>query len=171
LTDLHRALARQAAGGAFAAVVTTNYDDLLERALAEAEVRFVFQSLEDNAVVVDPKADVRLLKLHGSRDDWRHAVLSGRAYATFGRRYPFLEKQLALVLRRHPVLFVGCSLRDPRILDWLAALVDADAERLKPWRALMTQPEWDEALAASDALRRGHLRPLVLEDHDQLTRL
>ncbi len=37
LTDLHRALARQAAAGAFAAIVTTNYDDLVERALGEAE--------------------------------------------------------------------------------------------------------------------------------------
>ena len=34
-------------------------------------------SLPSNAVVVDPESDVRLLKLHGSRDDWRHAVLSG----------------------------------------------------------------------------------------------
>lgn len=81
-TELHRALARKAAD--FAAIVTTNYDDLLERALGEAEARFVFQTLEDNAVVVDPQADVRLLKLHGSRGDWRRAVLSGQAYADRG---------------------------------------------------------------------------------------
>lgn len=129
--DLHRSLARQAATGAFAALVTTNYDDLLERALGEAEARYVFQTLEDNAVVVDPEADVRLLKLHGSRDDWRNAVLSGEAYAAFGPRYPFLEEQLDVLLRRHPVLFVGCSLQDRRILDWLAGL--DERRRSTPW--------------------------------------
>ena len=176
ITELHRALARQAADGAFAAIVTTNYDDLLERALPEAEARFVFQTLEDNAVVVDPDADVRLLKLHGSRDDWRRVVLSGQAYATFGARYPFLEKQLDVLLRSHPVLFVGCSLQDPRILDWLAALDDDAAVLLKPWRALMTRDDWDAALAMSDArtpspLRRARLRPLLLDHHGQLTDL
>jgi len=47
----------------------------------------------------------------------------------------------------------------------------AEAERLKEWRALMTQREWDEALPASDALRRGNVRPLVLADHSQSIRL
>lgn len=83
LSALHRAIARRAAGSAFAAIVTTNYDDLLECALGEAGVRFVHQSLEDNAVVVDPEADVRLLKLHGSRDAWRSVILSGDSYSRF----------------------------------------------------------------------------------------
>jgi len=172
LTDLHRALARRAAEGAFAAIVTTNYDDLLERALGEEEVRFIFQSLEENAAVTDADSDLRLLKLHGSRADWQRTVLSGDAYTEFGPRYPFLQEQLDQLLRHHRVLFVGCSLQDPRILDWLSGLDAEAAKRLKPWRALVTEAEWQAALeVGGDAIRRGNLRPLVLEDHGQLSRL
>ncbi|MEE8525438.1 MAG: SIR2 family protein, partial [Thermoanaerobaculia bacterium] len=170
LPELHRAIARAAAEDAFAAIVTTNYDDLLERALGDAGVRLVVQSLEDNATVTDPDG-LRLVKLHGSRDAWRRTVLSGRAYAEFEQRYRFLKSQLDVLLRREPVLFVGCSLQDPRIVDWLEAL-DGDARAgLKPWRALMKQTAWDEALAANAVLGRANLRPLVFEDHDRLAPL
>ncbi len=171
LTALHRAIARAAGAGSLAAIVTTNYDDLLERALGEAEVRFVLQSLEDNAVVVDAAAPVRLLKLHGSRDDWSRVILSGRSYASFGRSYPFLGSQLDVLLRQHPVLFVGCSLQDPRIGDWLDGLDEAAAAGLKEWRALVTARAWEAAVATRPGVLRAPLRPLVLADHAQLQAL
>lgn len=171
LTPLHRALARAAADGKLTAIITTNYDDLLERGLADGGVRFVHQSLEDNAEVVDLGAAVRLLKLHGSYSDWKQVVLSGDSYATFASSYPFLEKQLHLLLRRHPVLFVGCSLQDPRIGRWLGALDDAEVEQLKPWRALMTADEWQTAVEACPRLLRAPLCPLLVDDHDHLPRV
>jgi hypothetical protein len=170
LSELHKALARAAAEGSFAAIVTTNYDDLLERALGDAGVRLVVQSLEDNATVKDPDG-LRLVKLHGSRDAWRRTVLSGKAYADFEQRYEFLKSQLDVLLRREDVLFVGCSLKDPRIVDWLEALDDEARAGLKPWRALMKQAAWDEALAANAVLGRAHLRPTVFADHDRLAPL
>ncbi len=170
LPDLHRAIARAAAGDAFAAIVTTNYDDLMERALGDAGVRLLIQSLEDNATVKDPDG-LRLVKLHGSRDAWQRTVLSGRAYDDFGERYEFLTSQLDVLLRREWVLFVGCSLQDPRIVDWLHALDDEARAALKPWRALMKQAEWDIALATHPVLGRAQLRPLVIDDHDRLAPL
>jgi NAD-dependent SIR2 family protein deacetylase len=170
LPALHKAIARAAAGGSFAAIVTTNYDDLLERALGDAGVRLVVQSLEDNATVKDPEG-LRLVKLHGSRDAWRRTVLSGKAYADFEQRYEFLKSQLDVLLRCEDVLFVGCSLKDPRIVDWLEALDDETRAGLKPWRALMKQSAWDEALAAHAVLGRANLRPMAFEEHDRLAPL
>jgi tetratricopeptide (TPR) repeat protein len=176
-TPVHRAIARLAGAGCFHAIATTNYDDLLERALADAGVNHVLETLEDNAAVAGDGA-VRLMKLHGSREDWRHTVLSGRSYEEFGRTYPFLGAQLDVLLRQRAVLFVGCSLQDPRLLDWLAAQSDATASGLKPWRALMTEAAWTAATTAvwdgghaSGALARGNVRPLLLRDHAQLAEL
>ena len=176
-TPVHRAIARLAGAGRFHAIATTNYDDLLERALADAGVPHVLQALEGNAPVAGDGA-VRLLKLHGSREDWMKVVLSGRSYEAFGRSYPFLSSQLDVLLRQRPVLFVGCSLQDPRLLDWLAARTEDAARGLKPWRALMTEKAWKEAAAstwegghASGALARGNVRPLVLSSHAHLAEL
>jgi NAD-dependent SIR2 family protein deacetylase len=44
-TPVHRAIARLAGAGRFHAIATTNYDGLLERALSDAGVRYVFQAL------------------------------------------------------------------------------------------------------------------------------
>jgi hypothetical protein len=170
-TPLHRALARLAKAGAFAAIVTTNYDDLMERALAAEAAPFVLQPLEDNATVTGD--GVRLLKIHGSHDDWANVVRSGRSYEQFGARNPFLRKQLDVLLRQQPILFVGCSLQDPRILDWLAGLSPADLEGLKEWCAVLTGPGWQTALAhshrgaeAKALFAPAGIRPLVVRDHD-----
>jgi tetratricopeptide (TPR) repeat protein len=176
-TPVHRAIARLAGKGCFHAIATTNYDDLLERALSDAGVPFVLQALEDNAPIAGDGA-VRLLKLHGSLSDWMDVVLSGNSYQEFGRRYPFLSAQLDVLLRQRSVLFVGCSLQDPRLLDWLAAQDEKAARGLKPWRALMTAEAWKDATEAkweggyaSGALSRGNVKALVLRDHAHLAEL
>jgi tetratricopeptide (TPR) repeat protein len=175
-TPLHRALARLAKAGTFAAIVTTNYDDLMERALAAEAAPFVLQPLEDNATVTGD--GVRLLKIHGSHDDWEKVVLSGRSYEQFGARNPFLCKQLDVLLRQQPILFVGCSLQDPRILDWLAGLSPDELEGLKEWRPVLTGPGWQTALAhshrgaeAKALLAPAGVRPLVVRDHEQIREL
>jgi tetratricopeptide (TPR) repeat protein len=176
-TPLHRAVARLTGAGFFHAIATTNYDDLLERALADAGVPYLLQPLESNASIAADGA-VRLLKLHGSREEWLKVVLSGRSYQAFGRSYPFLAAQLDVLLRQRAVLFVGCSLQDPRILDWLAAQSEEGERGLKPWRALMTAAAWQAAATATwegghaaGALARGNVRPLVLKDHAHLAEL
>ena len=173
---LHRALARLAAAGCFRAVLTTNYDDLLERALADEGVTCVLQTLDRNQAVADNA--LRLIKLHGSRDDWRTAVLSGDSYQRFGRSYRFLTKQLDELLQQNWLLLVGCSLQDPRILQWLARLPENRRRALKPWRPLMTRCDWEAACAAdwsgrpaAETLCRAPVQPLLLDDHDQLGRL
>jgi tetratricopeptide (TPR) repeat protein len=176
-TPLHRAIARLAGAGRLHAIATTNYDDLLERALSDAGVPYVLQALEGNAPIAGDGA-IRLLKLHGSREDWLRVVLSGRSYQAFGRGYPFLSAQLDVLLRQRAVLFVGCSLQDPRLLDWLAAQTQEAARGLKPWRAMMTAEAWKAATEASwegghasGALALGNVRPLVLQDHAHLAEL
>ncbi|HYG62436.1 MAG TPA: SIR2 family protein, partial [Thermoanaerobaculia bacterium] len=167
--SLHLAIARLAKEGYFQAIVTTNYDDLLERTLAAAGVRCAIQPLEQNSTVV-ADGHIRLLKLHGSRENWADVILSSHSYQSFSHRYPFLVSQLDVLLRQHPVLFIGCSLQDPRILDWLTGLTPDSARALKPWRSLMIQKDWEKA-AKAEALTRGNIRPYILDSHGQLGEL
>jgi NAD-dependent SIR2 family protein deacetylase len=76
LLTFHRALAALARSKHVHTVITTNYDDLVERGLAEAGVPHVVQTFERNFDAVSLPT-VRVLKVHGSQHDWGTVVLSG----------------------------------------------------------------------------------------------
>jgi hypothetical protein len=82
-------------------IITTNYDDLLERALGEAGATYVLQNLEQNLGIRSPS--LRLVKLHGSREALRKArQVSSRPHrdgARYTHRYPLGWAQLALYHR------------------------------------------------------------------------
>ena len=180
-TPLHQVLARLAGRGVFSAIVTTNHDALIEDALKREGVAHVVQTLEQNATV---GADVlRVFKVHGSNTDWSNAILSGASRRTFNLHYSFVTDQLDIMLQQWPIVFVGCSLRDPRILDWLAKLPPERAELLRRWRPMMTRTAWDRAVAASQAhtvaadeeplprsqpLALGNIRPFIIDDYGHL---
>ncbi len=173
-TAFHEAVARLAGAGCFSAVLSTNYDDLLERALRAQGVPCLVQTLEANAAL-RTTGDVRVVKLHGSQEDWRRVVLTGRSYQDFGERYGFLVSQLEVLLRQNPVLFAGCSLQDPRLLEWLWSLSDEAAGGLHALRALLTPEAWAAACAftwegrpAAEAFGRANLRAVLLDSHDHL---
>jgi len=177
-TETHKAIARLAAAGRFTTLVTTNYDDLLERALAAAGVEVLVEVLEQNASLREQGGAVRLMKIHGSYNDWAHIILSGNSYATFEARYGFLRAQLDVLLQQHPLLFVGCSLQDPRVLSWLESRPDAWAQQLEVWRAIMRPSAWSAAQdmawkggKASAVLSRAPLRPIEIERHEDLPAL
>lgn len=174
---VHHAVARLAARGRIAALVTTNYDRLLEHALDAAGVTHLPQVL-DRAVHLPDDGRLRLLKVHGDLGDWRHVVLTGRSYAEFADRYRRLVAQLDLLLVQRPLLFVGCSLLDERILGWVEGLTAPERDRLKVWFALLTPAEiarLDTHRRPSGATARAvldtvNLRILELPDHAALPR-
>jgi len=177
-TATHRAIARLAAAGRFTAIVTTNYDDLLERALAAAGVKVVVQTLEHNAAVRLQDGAVRLIKIHGSYTAWHDVILSGRSYLEYEARYGFLRAQLDVLLQQQPLLFVGCSLQDPRVLQWLEGRPTEWLAKLKRWRAVMQPAAWTAAQAmvwkdgtAGTMLARAPLQPIEIQRHDELVPL
>ena len=136
-TASHEAIASLAKAGKFPKLITTNYDDLLETALNNAGAPYVKQVLDSNDHIADD-GRLRLMKIHGDMGDWKQAILTGKGYANFGERFGFLVNQLDIEMVQRPILFVGCSMLDERILDWLHLLTDEKAAKIKSWRALLT---------------------------------
>ena len=97
--EFHHAVARLAKAGYLSALITTNYDELLEDALKQARVAHVVQSLDRNET--QGAGTLRVLKLHGSQDDWKNVILAGKSYQDFQRRYDFLCEQLDVLLHQH----------------------------------------------------------------------
>jgi SIR2-like domain len=106
----------------------------------------------DQNYKLQARADVQVLKLHGSSTDWASVVLGGESYRRFRETYPLLDNQLDLNLRTHPILFVGCSMQDPRVLDWLRGLPEAERRGLFAGRVLITDRDWERIPEADRAL-------------------
>lgn len=172
-TDLHRALAALAKSGQVHTLITTNYDDLIERTLADQGVPCIVQTLEANLEAAS-RNTVRLIKVHGSYQDWSRVILSGASYARFAKAYRRLGEQMNVLCRQYPLTFVGSSLLEPRVLGWLAGLTSSERKGLLPWRAFMTQKDWDLLLDykttefEARTLLIGQFRPLILKEHAQL---
>lgn len=107
----HRALAALATGKRLAAIVTTNFDALIESALDEAGVPYAvafdqdgFERLAREA----PHDDVLpIIKIHGSVRS-AASMIDTRKQRRRGRA-PALIEILASLLRRHLLLYVGFS--------------------------------------------------------------
>ena len=148
----HRAIAAMARGGTVRAVVTTNFDRLLERACEQAGVAYRayaspedFDELRMNLEAGEPPA-FPIVKVHGTADapqtmvDTLSQRLAGRPQS--------LEAALSALYARHHILFAGFSGAD----------LDYDSNYLG-LRAAAAQNEGFTFLA-----RRGSpVRPSILE--------
>lgn len=114
-------------------VITTNFDHVLEKAFADAEARF--DSVVSGARVGPALRAVHrnkrsLLKLHGDVDDETDRVLTLEEYrSNYGCDDPSdidfskpLPQLLEILLTSRPVLFLGCSLSQDRVVRLLKRL-------------------------------------------------
>src|SRR6185436_1231570 len=168
---IHEAIARLAAAEVFPFLFTTNYDRLLENALSAAQTPFVVQTLQDN-YELQAMAMVQVLKLHGDLGNWMDVVLTSYSYREFEKTYPLLKSQLDQSLRTRPVVLVGCSMTDPRLLDWLQGLPPSERPRLFASRAILTDAEWGRLPDATrELLGSASIKPIPVPDHAGVTRL
>lgn len=108
-------------------VVTTNYDDLLERAL-RAIRRYPLTVVEQSEVAGTGRLHgVHVVKLHGDSRRGAGIVLSRDDYESFFRSRPAMASLLEGLLLNQTFLFAGYSLRDPdfrQIHHRVAAMLD-----------------------------------------------
>lgn len=104
--------------------------------------------------------------------DWRSVVLTALSYTTFQASYPLLHQQLDQALRRHPVVFVGCSLRDPRVLGWLRGLRPREQKELFASRVLITRTDWAQIPEEDQRLLTAcQIQPLLVDTHADITQV
>ena len=104
----HRAIARLP----ISVVVTTNWDRLLDEALADAGKR-VTTVVENYEVAFSNSGDVLLVKMHGSIERPHTVVLTEGDYQQFFEQLPNLVDMLLYFFATRTFLFVGYSLSDP----------------------------------------------------------
>jgi hypothetical protein len=141
------AQAHDAAVRLFDLVVTTNYDNLLERSASASRLTLILDELA--AESLPPRA---LVKLHGSLDHPSGIVLTDAELARFPVNRSRLLHAVADQLRARPVIVVGSSLRDPSIV----ALFDQCIPRIRGWIVTPVSSEVDRL-----RVRRWGLNPIL----------
>ena len=96
------------------AIVTTNYDNLLERTFVSK--RRILKIVWDADLTRRRTVDTLLLvKMHGELGDRDSIVLTEEDYRCYERDRPGVALKVKQLLLEHPALFLGFSLSDPNV--------------------------------------------------------
>lgn len=110
------------------AIITTNYDDLLEK---------IFDNYQPivghNVVTVNYTTYGEIMKIHGSSKEPESIIITNEDYVEFYKRKKYISAKLLTYFVEHPLFFIGYSINDENIK---AILSDID-EIIAPNNALI----------------------------------
>lgn len=92
-------------------IITTNYDEMLERIFPDFET-FVGQ---EELIFANIAGIGEIYKIHGSVTDASSLVLTSKDYSDFEERSSYLIAKLLTIFLEYPIIFIGYSLNDRNI--------------------------------------------------------
>jgi CheY-like chemotaxis protein len=107
-TRAHRVLCSLSAN----VIVTTNYDDLVERSLRGADRPVHVIHNDQERALWNDSGEVQVLKVHGHIDDAMSIVITDDDYSRFLHTNVGIQRKLLELFAYRTICFVGYSLRD-----------------------------------------------------------
>ncbi|MEP1445731.1 MAG: leucine-rich repeat domain-containing protein [Paraglaciecola sp.] len=164
-TDTHLELSKNPWKNIF----TTNYDQLLESALDRNGINFNLITHENN-LGLEQSDVISLYKIHGGVSNIEAWTLDEKSYVNFSDKYPFLDAKLKTVLSQHPIVYVGCSMLDPRVIEWYQYCAEKRlSNKLEYSIVIIRKNAWD---CLPDEIRtlylNSNIHPLFFECFEEL---
>ena len=160
-------------------VITTNYDDLLERALTALK-RHPVKVIQQQDVARTGQDEVFVVKLHGDLGHAEEIILTHDDYDEFFHRRPAMALLLEGLLLNQTFLFVGYGLRDPNFRQIHGRIVRMLREARRPAFATTFEASGDSGpylleqwknkqlclipIAGADLAEQGHAFTRFLDD-------
>ncbi|MFC5568840.1 SIR2 family protein [Lysobacter yangpyeongensis] len=137
---------------------TTNYDELIERALAEAGRPYRVRATQADLSTRHVPGAAVVYKMHGTVSDLSSVVISTDDYELYRRERGAFLPLLQAQLTSRTFLFVGMSLTDPNVRQVLGAIRHAFGTSPPQHFAIARAPKRgeDESEAAFQARERQH---------------
>ena len=111
-----------------AGVITTNYDDFIEKHFAGytkyiGQNQLVFSAIQGVA---------EIYKIHGSIEDPNSIVINEEDYIKFDEKRKYLAAKLMTIFMEYPIIFMGYSISDRNIQKIIKSIIDClDEEQVK----------------------------------------
>lgn len=106
------------------AIITTNYDRMIEMLFPDLEPIIGQQILKGQAVTIG-----EIFKIHGCVSDPAGLVFTATDYDIFAKKKKFLSAKLLTFFNEHPLIFIGYSATDPNIRAILSDIDEALPEK------------------------------------------
>lgn len=154
----------------FNALITTNYDDLLELAYTNSisgrNRPYVHTWNTPDAILQAIQNNERfILKTHGKVDDGSSLILSSRQYRNLMFANPLYWQILKWLFMTRTWLFVGCSLTDPDLLHLFEEAITQAGENFGPHYALLPKKEAPD-IKVQNLLRQLKVKVLILDPEE-----
>lgn len=153
------------------AVVTTNFDNVLNRCYENANFNFEEELIGPNAEelprVLGENRRV-LVKLHGKANSSRNRILTKEEYDNHYQDDQALESVIEAISNR-TLLFLGCSLTVDRTIQCLSRIVARKGHEHVPRHyAFLKLNAGEDRLARRDQLAAANIYPIwYTDDHDE----
>jgi NAD-dependent SIR2 family protein deacetylase len=128
-------------------LITTNFDDVLERVYQEAENPFSEVLLGRLGISFNrhvSEGKLCLLKIHGKYSEPASRVLTKTEYDDSYENNHKLKDTLKLAFKSNTFLFLGCSLNQDRTMQLMKSFVDEDKNNIPTHFAFLPEPSLDE---------------------------
>ena len=155
-------------------VVTTNFDNVLDRCFADAEQAFAERISGADSQLIKRKLTAGerfLMKLHGTATSGRGRILTQREYEMHYSDGNTLQRTVGALCDTHNILFIGCGLSVDRTLTALKAHVNVEGhDNLPKHYAFLPEPETEgERIRRQRDLAECHIYPIWYprDSHDE----
>ena len=154
-------------------LITTNFDDVLEKVYQLSEKPFNEILLGRLGVSFNrhvSEGKLCLLKFHGKYSEPASRVLTKTEYDDSYENHPELKDTLRLAFKSNTFLFLGCSLNQDRTMQLMKVFVDEDKNNIPQHFAFLPVPPSEEKWRERERfLAERKISPIWYQDgeHDE----
>jgi len=125
LNEVHKLIVELAPNS----VITTNYDDFIERAFWERGE--FLEVVERDSDIPYAKSNRLIIKMHGGFTH-NNFVLKEDDYINYSSNFPLIETYVKALMAKNVVFFIGYSYSDPdvkQLMNWVKQILGKDHQR------------------------------------------
>lgn len=152
---------------------TTNYDELMEKALETEGKKIDVKTCINNFIRPLNGSDATLYKMHGEASKIHNVIITKRDYEGYNEKYWIFSDQFKCHYASKTFLFIGFSFSDPNI-NFLLGQVKNKYEEDMPTHYYITKKEEDEYLKERQKhqmafLQTYGIKTVLIEDYSAVT--